>query len=612
MVACILRARSGGRGASAKGIERALRVRTSLAAGCALLLGGAAAAQAPPAQPVAPTREQVQPPPAGARPAPPRLTVEGDVEHAPCALDRPEYQNIRFTLRDVAFDNLRGLPAARLRAAYADHLGQENGVALICEIRDRAAAILREAGYVAAVEVPEQRIADGTVHFQVLMAKLVAIRVRGNAGRAERLIAAYLNKLTEQEVFNRYDAERYLLLAGDLPGYSVRLALRSAGAARGEVIGEVIVEHVPLLADATVQNLGSRSLGRWGGLARLQIFGLTGLGDRTTLAVYSTADPHEQQTIQVGHELRIGGEGLTLGGQFTYSWARPDLGDPAIDIRSRTLFATLEANYPFIRRQYRTLRGGLGLDIVNQDIGFNTIPLNRDHLRVAFARVDFNAVGLARGNPLYALAEPRWRFSGDLELRRGLDILSATQPCGVNFVNCTAIGSVTPTRLEGDPTATLLRGSAYGEFRPIPRVTFALGLRGQYSRDPLLSFEEYSAGNYTIGRGYDPGALLGDSGLGVQAELRFGSAAPRTPTELRVEPYLFFDQAWVWNRDRVFAIPREEVSSVGGGVRAAFGDRFRLDLLVAAPLDRAPLQTRKDDPRILVTFTTRLWPWRSR
>ena len=72
------------------------------------------------------------------------------------------------------------------------------------------------------------------------MARLVGLRVRGDAGRAERIIARYLNKLTEQEVFNRYEAERYLLLAGDLPGYNVRLALRSAGAARGEVIGEVI------------------------------------------------------------------------------------------------------------------------------------------------------------------------------------------------------------------------------------------------------------------------------------------------------------------------------------------------------------------------------------
>jgi hemolysin activation/secretion protein len=614
MVASIARTRSGGRGASASGKGAAYRFKASLAAGCVLILAESAAfAQAPPPpQPVAPTREQVQPPPAETRPAPARLTVEGEIEHAPCALDRPEYQNIRFTLRDVVFDNLRGLPAARLREAFADHVGQETGVAAICEIRDRAAAILRDAGYVAAVEVPEQHIADGVVHFQVLMAKLVGIRVRGDAGRAERLIASYLNKLTEQEVFNRYDAERYLLLAGDLPGYRVRLALRSAGAARGEVIGEVTVEHVPLIADATVQNLGSQSLGRWGALARVQIFGLTGLGDRTTLAAYSTADTREQQTVQIGHDFRIGGEGLTFGGQLTYSWARPDLGNPAIDIRSRTLFATLEASYPFIRRQSRTLRGALGMDLVDQDISFNAIPLNRDHLRVAFARLDFDASGLVRANPLYTLAEPRWRFSGDVELRRGLDIFGATRPCGPALVNCTAVGLVTPTRLEGDPTATLLRGAAYGEFRPVPRVTLALGVRGQYSRDPLLSFEEYSAGNYTIGRGYDPGALLGDSGVGVQAELRFGSAVPRAENEFRAEPYVFVDQAWVWNRDRIFAIPDEELTSVGGGIRAAFGSLFRIDALVAFPLDRAPLQARRSDPRFLVTLTTRLWPWRSR
>jgi len=584
----------------------------ALAASClAAFGGGGARAQAPP-QPGPPTREQLQPRPERTEAPPARLTVEGGVEHAPCALDRPEYQNIRFTLRDVVFDDLRGLPAARLRSAFAAYVGQENNVALICEIRDRAATILREAGYVAAVEVPEQRIADGIVHFQVLMARLVAIRVRGNAGRAERTIARYLNRLTQQPVFNRYDAERYLLLAGDLPGYNVRLALRSAGAARGEVIGEVTIEHQGALVDVTVQDLGSHELGRWGVLARAQIFGLTGLGDRTTLAAFSTADTHEQQTLQVAHDFRLGSEGFAVGGQLTYAWASPDLGNPAIDVASRTLFATLEASYPLIRRQSRTLRAGAGIDLIDQDVEFNTLPLHRDHLRVAFARLDLDALGLSSSNPLYTPAEPRWRVSGSVEVRQGLDILGATRPCGAMFVNCIAVTVVPPTRLEGDPTATVLRGDLYGEVRPVPRVTLALGVRGQYSRRPLLSFEEYSAGNYTIGRGYDPGTLLGDSGIGLQAELRFGSSMPHSDDELRVQPYVFFDQAWVWNRDRVFAIPRGELSSVGGGVRAAYGHRFRLDLLLAAPLDPGPLQTKRGSPRLLVSFTTRLWPWRSR
>lgn len=561
-------------------------------------------------QPSPPTREEVT------RPAPdrpeqtgPRLTVEGDVGRGSCALDRPEYQNIRFTLTNVAFDDLRGISAEALRPAYSNLIGQDVPIATICEIRDRAAAILTEAGYVAAVEVPEQRITDGTVRFQVLMARLVGLRVRGDAGRGERLIAAYLQRLTQQEVFNRYEAERYLLLAGDLPGYNVRLALRSAGAARGEVIGEVIVQRYSALADVTVQNYGSREVGRWGVLLRGQVFGLTGLGDRTSLALFATPDLDEQRTLQVAHDFRVGSEGLTFGGQFTYSWAQPDLGDPLIDIRSRTLFASLEASYPFIRRQSSTLRGSAGFDLVDQDVQFNDFDLNRDRLRVIFARLTYDAVGLATGDPRYTALTPRWRFGAVAEARQGLSLLGASDGCGAGFINCLAPNVVPPSRFEGDPTAFVLRGNLSGEFRPDPQLTFAVAARGQYSGNPLLSFEEFSAGNYTIGRGYDPGALLGDSGVGVQAEVRFGRPIPRGPDRWAFEAFAFVDQAWAWNEDRLFVVPDAELTSVGGGIRAAWGDRLRIEAMVAAPLDRTPLQAQRGDPRFLITITTRLLPW---
>jgi hemolysin activation/secretion protein len=595
-----------------KGPRVIRRLASALFVGSSLLATATAFAQAPPSQPVAPTREEVERPrPDRDQPAPARLTIEGGIERAPCALDRPEYQAIRFTVRDVVFDNLRGLPPEALRPAYAPFVGQEHPVAILCEIRDRAANILREAGYIAAVEVPEQRIADGNVRFRVLMARLVDLRVRGDAGRGERAIAAYLERLTGREVFNRYEAERYLLLAGDLPGYDVRLALRSAGTVRGEVIGEVTIVRRPAQVDVTVQNLGSRELGRWGALLRGQVFGLTGLGDRTSIALFSTADTAEQQTLQVAHDFRLGSEGFEIGGQFTYAWASPDLGNPLIDIDSRTLFATLEASYPFVRRQTRTLRGTFGFDLIDQDIRFNGLDLNRDRLRVAFARLSFDALGLAAGDPRYTPAEPVWRFGGSVEIRQGLDILGASPGCGPALAACLVVGVVPPTRFEGEADATVLRGGAYAEFRPIPRLTFALGARGQLSGDPLLSFEEFSAGNYTAGRGYDPGSILGDSGIGLQAEIRFGSAVARRADQFTLEPYVFYDQAWVWNEDRLFVIPRQELSSVGAGVRAAYGGRLRLDLLLAKPLDRVGAQTERGDVRFLVSLTTLLWPWRT-
>jgi hypothetical protein len=150
---------------------------------------------------------------------------------------------------------------------------------------------------------------------------------------------------------------------------------------------------------------------------------------------------------------------------------------------------------------------------------------------------------------------------------------------------------VPPTRLEGDPTATLLRGAVYGEYRPDPRFTIAAAGRGQYSGNPLFSFEEYSAGNYTVGRGYDPGAILGDSGLGFQAELRYGTLFPRDPEAFTVEPFVFVDQAWVWNEDLILAVGDEELTSVGGGLRAAWGDRLRLELMLARR-STAPLPAR--------------------
>lgn len=558
----------------------------------------------------APTREQIeQRPPTAPEPPAARLTIEGGIERAPCALDRPDYEQIRFTPTEVSFDNLKGLSAQDLRPAYQEFLGREQPIAIVCEIRDRAATILREAGYIASVEVPVQRIADGRLRFEVLMARMVRVSVRGDAGRSERQIASYLERLTRDDVFNRYSAERALLLAGDLPGYTVRLALRSAGQARGEVVGEVTVLRTPFMADANVQNYGSHALGRWGAMYRTQFFGLTGLGDRTTFAVFSTLDTHEQQTLQLGHEFRLGSDGLTFAGNFIYARSRPHLEDDTLDIRATTHFGTVEANYPFVRRLAQTVRGAVGLEIVNQDVEFNGLDLSRDRLRVAYLRFTADMLDANFSNRGYNLFEPRWRLGGSVEARQGLDVFGASDDCHPNIFACIFGGGVPPSRLLADPTATVLRAAVEGEFRPIPRLTFAASVRGQYAKSPVLSFEEFSAGNYTVGRGYDPGALVGPRGVGIQGEVRAGSLLPTSAKALAFEPYLFVDQAVVWNEDRLGRLSRNELTSAGGGVRASLGGQFRLDVTMAKPLDRLAGEAGRRDSRLLISLSSRLWPW---
>ena len=591
-----------------------------LLAGALLPAGAPALAQPPAVQPPAgqppsvqpPTREEVQRRGQQQRPAPaaPRLEVEGELERAPCALDRPDTANLRFTPSRVTFDNLRGLPAETLREAWEPFIGQEQPITVVCEIRDRAATILRNAGYIASVEVPPQQIADGHLRFDVLIAKLVGVRVRGTGGRAERLIASYLQKLTRDELFNRFSAERYLLLVNDLPGYVVRLSLRSAEGARGEVIGEVTLLRTPIYADASIQNLGSEALGPWGAAFQAQVNDLTGLGDKTGLTAFTTLDFGEQQTIQLAHDFLVGGEGLGIGAQVTYALANPDLGDAGLNVESKTLFATLAADFPFVRGQTRNLSGTIGFDHVDQDVTFNGLDLSRDRLRVAFVRFVGDMIAPFEGNASFSMQEPRWRVGASAELRQGLDLFGATQPCQGPF-GCFAPGLVPPSRTDADPFATVLRASLYGEYRPLRNLTVALGGRLQHSDSSLLTFEEFSIGNYTVGRGYDPGIAIGDRGGGIQAEVRYGSVYRPNSRGIATEAFLFLDEAWTDNEPLGGApADQERLTSFGAGLRMAIAETNRLELMIAAPLDRVELLGVRPDPRILLTFSTSLWPWR--
>lgn len=569
-----------------------------------------AAQSAPQPPPLPPTREEVTRPVAPAAPPPSKLEVEGGIERAPCALDGPEFRSIHFVLRGAEFDGLQGLTREQIASAYAAYVGRDVPISTVCEIRDRAATMLRDAGYISAVQVPQQRIENGVVKFQVLMAHLTAVRVRGEPTGAETILAAYLNQLTKRPLFNRNEAERYLLLASDLPGYTVRLTLRPADdGVPGDVVGDVTVQRLPAYADFVVQNGGSHALGPWGGLVRGQVFGLTGLGDRTSLSVYSTADLHEQQTVQIGHDMRIGPEGLSLSGTFTYAWARPTV--PNANVLAKTLLGTVELGYPIVRRQAQTIRGSVGMDVINQDVWLNHAELTSDRLRVGFIRLGVDLLPANSSESGFSSAEPRWHVSGLFELRQGFHALGATPDCGPAGINCIGPGDIPPSRLEGHSDATVLRYSFAGEYRPIPDLTFALNARAQYAWKPVLSFEEFAAGNYTAGRGYDPGALLGDSGVGTQAEVRFGSRVQTSASKPAAEYYLFWDHAEVRHHDSpIINTLRDHLDSIGGGARVNW-DRFVLDAALAVPLTRLdPIRDKKPPVRFLISLTTRLWPWK--
>ena len=564
---------------------------------CLLLASAALSATAPAvAQTIAPTREELtritQPPPEPK----PTLNIVGGVERSPCPLADPRFADVRVTINDVVFNGLKGATPEEMRSTWAPLAGTEQPVAVLCEIRDAAATLLRNKGYLAAVQVPTQRIENGVVRMETLYARITTVRARGQTDGAEAKLAAYLGKLTEDEYFDRNRAERYLLLARDLPGYNVQLTLKPAGTGPGELIGEVAVLSRRYSLDFTAQNLAAQETGRWGGQLRGQLYGLTGLGDVTTLAFYSTPDFKEQKILQLAHSFRPGAEGLTIDGQFTYAWSEPDIGgnDAIPDLESKTLFWTLGARFPFLLSQSSSLWGGIGFDYADQKVDFFG-PLTRDKVRVLWLRGNWSGIDLTS-------RRPKWRGDAMVELRKGLDIFGATESCN----GLCPPGETPTTRIDGEPDALLLRAAATAELSLGKSFAFAFSPRGQYAFDPLLSFEEFTGGNYTVGRGYDPSVISGDSGVGVLAEIRGPRLRPMAQSELTLQPYVFGDAAWAWNKND--GVGADHLKSAGGGIRAELNDRLRFDTALAVPLEKAGFANRKGDVRLLVTLTGRILP----
>ncbi|NIJ06652.1 hemolysin activation/secretion protein [Sphingomonas vulcanisoli] len=573
-----------------------MRLIAGLFAAAALALSSLAAA-APPAAFTPPTREEVQRGAAETHAPTSRLTVKGPAA-APCPL--AEQENGSTLLGGVSFDGLEALSPDTLAPAYRARIGHPVAPSDLCTIRDAATAILATRGYIAALEIPPQRLTNGgTVHFQVLMAHLVGFQVRGVTGRRQRLIEAYLRGLVRAEPFNTRYAERTLLLARDLPGMDITITLIPAEHP-GEVTADVVVVPRALQLQAGIQNYGSRDTGRWGVLAAAQAAGVIAAGDQLSAGVFTSTHPRRQIVVQSAYDLRVGHQGLSIGARFTDAWIRTE-SESGINYKSHTTVGSALARYPFIRSQNFDLAASGGIDIIDQDLRVGDFVLTRDRLRTAFATLEFGG-----GDVTTADHQARWRANGTLEFRKGLSALGASKGCGdaPYFPDCVYFPTI--SRLEADPQAALIRFSGNAEARIAGPFSIALAPRAQYAFAPLLGYEQFSGGAYTIGRGYDPGAAIGDSGVGLATELRYGRLGAKG---FSFQPFTFLDAVHAWTRGE--SSPGDvggTLISIGGGLRAALGTRARADLSLALPLKAAPYAVRRGDTRILFSISTRLWP----
>ena len=563
--------------------------------------GGAALAQEtppppPPVQADLPTRGEIEGTlPEDRAPQPPRVRVDtsGALAHAPCALDGSD---VRVNLTGLTLERPDGTPLPPelqqlLAGADAGLLG-EQPIAVVCSVRDRINERLSEAGYVALAQIPAQQISDGVLRMQVVTARITEVRIVGDPGPFRALLEERVEQIRTLDPLNRRDAERILLLTGDTPGLDVRLSLSSANAAPGEVIGTLTVETRRFALLANVQDYGSPQLGRWIGSLRGEAYGLTGMADRSYLAYSNSFDWKEVRVLQAGHDFQLAGSGLRAGFYGSLAWSRPDIED--LDLRSRSQIAGFNLTLPLRRTVQQTVSATAGFEFLDQKADIHatsgTLPFTQDKLRVAYARIDYD-LGFISGNSELA------RASGSLEVRKGLDVFGASEK-GV------IAGRAAPSRLAGEATAFVAKGDLNVAVKP--HRLFQLDLSGfvQWTDDPLLNLEEFSVGNYTRGRGYDPGSNGGDRAYGFTVEPRVKLPIAR----FGVQVSGFYDWVRLENLDPGTNEPKATLRSIGAGLRFILPQRLVVDLTYAHPLDKVlSTDAKKPSDRLLLSLTAKLY-----
>ena len=444
-------------------------------------------------------------------------------------------------------------------------------------------------GILARVEIPEQRIAGGNLVLEVIEAQVVNVRVRGDVGPAQAVVERYAEKLRGMKPFDMAKAQRYLLLASDVPGLRVRAAVRpSTSPERGAVDIDLSVTKDGPDVFANVQNTGSKQVGRWGGLIRGEIASQTRFGESTALTAFHTLDSNEQWLVQLASTARFGAEGLMGRGSIVYGESRPGGVLKALDVNSKSVVANLEGAYPIIRSRAQNLNVAGGMDLVGQKTSIaGGLQRSQDDLRVLYARAD--------GDYRTEVAERPVLINGALTVRKGLSAFGGSES-----------GDTRISRARAKPEAWVLKGQAGLDVAISDRLTGTVRAQAQYSDSALLPFEQISLGGLTVGRGYDPAALLGDKGFSGAFELRYGPV--QLHPKLVGAPYAFFDAGRVSNNNAAASGLAKDrtLKSVGAGVVLRVFNRANLEITYAHPIDSTRAGGRRPADRVLIQLTASL------
>ncbi len=514
----------------------------------------------PPSEQPGRERERFQlPTPPLAQPGGPPITVQGT--DAPPGADQ-----VVLVIRRISVVGATVYSAGQLAALYEDLVGRTVTLKAVYDAAQRITAKYGADGYVLsrAIVPPQQLDPKGAdVRIQVVEGYVEKVEWPPVLSRYVDFFSDYTARITAERPANIRTIERYLLLAGDLPGLKFKNSLKPHPTKQGAAVLVVEVTEKPADLFSRVDNRGTKARGPYQFLISPTSNNLLHIHEAFSLTYAGAFQTRELQYLAANYRQVLTSEGLTAFANASYGWGRP--GTPELELleyKTKSFYAETGLSYPIIRARERNLIvTGLWFWTDDRSSFFDmpqTPPSTKDRMRGIRLKVDTDAA-----DSLNAINQLNFVFSH-----------------GFRGLGSTGNGDELASRANGrvDFTKAELTLSRLQPF--MGGFSILVAAYAQHAFTPLLTSELCSYGGRLFGRGFDPSQYVGDTCVNALAELRFD-----IPHELQAltqaQLYGFTDHGWLHNLAPVLGTPKNvDAASVGAGLRLGWLNSVTADLTV--------------------------------
>ncbi len=426
----------------------------------------------------------------------------------PKALEMPEASQLvapsgdTFLLQHVEIVGNTLFDTQTLHALVADAEGQRQSLAQAFDLAARVTRYYQAQGYpLSRAIIPQQTIQQGELRVAVIEVRFGKIDLNNQSRVNDALLRHTADALQSGQLIKASELDRALLLLSDIPGVVVNPTL-SRGST--ESTSDLLLNVTPtsnVAGDVALDNHGNSYTGKDTLHVNLNVYNPLHRGDVLTLNLLTAGTGMNYG--RVAYESVLNGSGVRVGGAA--STLRYKLGGAlaSIDASGSAAITSLWAKTPLMRSRRNSMYAQLQIDQTQlQDhIDSGATPIHNDrHIQSVTANLygDFHDEVWRSSWTTWGLGATHGRVAFDDTAALTHDLSTAHTTGSFTKLNLTML------RVESLSASSALH----------------LAFNAQQTQNNLDAAQKMNAGGPYSVRAYAAGALTGDSGYFVSAELR--------------------------------------------------------------------------------------------